>query len=547
MKARTRILAVALSVAVGLGACAPDRPDRPRLLVTVVVDGLSTAQLLRHRDCLGPDGFERLFRDGAWFPRARLAHTTSFTAPGFATIATGSSPAEHGMVGNSWYDRERGENQYCVGDRDARPLGTARSDRGSASPVWLLRPPLADILRERLDGRSHSLGLSIKDRGAVMGAGGEGNAYWYDSRSGRFVTSTFFTNALPSWWEDYYAGQPLQPYLGREREIGGCPRAWHAEHQGALQTLPAGDPRRETSAHLPAETGSAFYSTLRDSPWGDEATLDFLEAALLGLELGRSRERVDQLTLGLSCLDYVGHDAGPDSPLATSVLLGLDRRLTQLFGLLDREVGPDAWTLALTADHGYPSSPELAELRDLGGGRLDPKALAGRLDAHLDAVYGDGDWVTSWNVPTFTLDRDLIRQRGLDFDEVQNEGRVALLEEKGVFEVACRYRLETGDYDGPFAAGVAQAFQGERSGDLLVLQDRHWYLLYDPTTNVATHGSPWEYDREVPLFFLGRGVRPGEFESVADVRDLAATLLALAGEPAAPSMSGQVLQQAIAP
>lgn len=544
----TRSLAVALSVLIGLSACTPgDGDDRPRLLVTVVVDGLSTAQLLRHRDCLGQDGLQRLFREGAWFPRARLGHSTSFTAPGFATIATGSAPSEHGMVGNSWYERARDEDQYCVGDPDVRTLGSARSRDGSSSPVLCLRPTLADVLHDRLSGRSRSLGISIKDRGAVLGGGHSGEAYWYDSRSGRFVTSTFYTDALPGWWEDYYAGRPLEPYLGRDRKGDPCPRPWHGEHERALEALPAGDPRREMSVHLPGQASTAFYSTLRDSPWGDEATLNFLEAALIGLELGGSADRVDQLTLGLSCLDYASHDAGPDSPLATAVVQGVDRQLAGLFALLDRQVGPGAWTLALSADHGYPPSPELASLRGLGGGRLDSETMGERLDAHLDAVYGDGDWVESWNVPTFTLDRDLIRQRGLDFVEVQEEGRAAVLEMDGVFEVVPRYRLEAGDYDGPFAAGVVQAFHLERSGDLLVLQDRHWYLLYDPTSNVATHGSPWEYDREVPLFFLGHGVRPGEYETAADVRDLAATLLAIAGEPPAASMSGRVLVEAVAP
>lgn len=544
LRAASSLVLLALLL-LGAWSCGPSERGGPRLLVTVVVDGLSTAQLLRHRGCFGEEGFERFFREGAWFPRARLAHSTTFTGPSHGTIATGATPAEHGLVGNTWYERDGERRRYCAGDPQALELGgSSGGDRGS-SCANLLVPTLADVLRERLDGRSRSLGVSIKDRGAVLGAGHEGDAWWYDGGSGRFVTSTFFRSGLPPWWEEYYAREVLEPYRGRLRDPGDCEQPWHEEHARSVESVGPDDPRRTTSTRLPAEAGSRLYYTLRESPWGDRATFDFLQVARRKLEVGGSGQRVDQLFVSFSALDYVQHDLGPDAPGATAVIVELDRILAELFVLLDREVGVGAWTLALTADHGYPPTPELSTLRGMPAGRLDPEAMAEHLDAHLDATYGEEDWVEAWTVPTYTLRRSAVQTRGLDFAEVQDQGREALLEVDGVFEVARRHRLESGTYDGPFAAGVRNSFHPERSGDLLVLQDRGWYLLYDPHGNACTHGSPWEYDREVPLLLLGRGVRAGEFETPAEIRDLAPTLLAIAGEAPAESMSGRVLREAM--
>ena len=138
-----------------LGSCGAD--EDLRLVVTVVVDGLSTDQVLRHRDCFGEEGFERLFREGAWFPRARYAHTTTFTAPGHATIATGSTPREHGMVSNGWLDYETGRGIYCVSDESALLVAAQRTERKSSSASTLLVPSLADVLHARKDQRSRSL------------------------------------------------------------------------------------------------------------------------------------------------------------------------------------------------------------------------------------------------------------------------------------------------------------------------------------------------------------------------------------------------------
>jgi predicted AlkP superfamily pyrophosphatase or phosphodiesterase len=422
---------------------------------------------------------------------------------------------------------------------------TPREWRG-ASAANMLVPSCAEVIHERLDGRSRSLGVSIKDRGAVLGVGDHGQAYWYKSGTGLFVTSTAYRQAAADWWLRFYEGEAATEYAGRRRvEEDGCQRRWHGEHERSLADLDSSDVRFSHPDALPVQTDRAFFRGLRQSYWGDRATYDFLVAAREALELGESTQRTDSMFVSFSACDYVNHGLGPDSPAATSVVREIDRLLVRLFSLLDTEVGEGRWVLAFTADHGFPTTPEVARLRGEDSGRLDPKAMAWAVDARLDELHGDGEWVIGWTTPTFYLDRELVDARGLDFSMVQSEAKVVLEALDGVHAVATRHEIQSKTYGGPFADAVARAFHPDRSGDLLVLQERNWYLLRDPNSLACTHGSPWEYDREVPLFFLGGPVNAGRFDRDAEIRDLAPTLLALLGQEPASSMSGKVLGEVL--
>ncbi len=524
-----------------LGGCGGgDRVDAPRVLITVVVDGLSTRQMLRHQECFDQGGFRRLLDEGAWFERARFSHSTTFTAPGHATIATGATPAEHGLVGNGWFDRETGRRVYCMSDPEVRSVGAARS-RPSSSPRNLEVPTLADVLWMRSEGRSRSLAVSVKDRAATVGSGRHGQAYWWDNGSGRFVTSSFYFDAMPPWWEDYYETSPQNVHIGREKIDRPCDLPWHSLYRVALDSLRAHGVRARIHDRLPENATKTYFRALKSSPWVDELTFDFLREALAHSEVGRDPDRIDHLFVSFSAHDYVSHNVGPDSPTATSVLRHLDAILAGLFDELDAVVGRGEWTLAFTADHGYPETPESEELRGIDAGRLDPRRLGADLDRYLDTTFAEHDWIEHWSVPTFYLDIP----RDFDEREVWRVAQGWLEVQRGIQAVFRRDQLVAETPADSLLTAARHSYSPRRSGDLLVVQRPNWYLLGDPLADVCTHGSPHPYDREVPLIFLGRGVRTGHYRDPAEIRDLAPTLLALAGETPASTMSGKVLGAAL--
>ena len=524
--------------------------EAPRLLVTVVVDGLGTEQMVRHRDCYGDDGFERILTRGTWMREGRLAHATTWTAPSHGSIATGSSPERHGLVGNSWFDRDVGRSRYCMEDSGHEYLGEDTPSSHGTSPGNMLVPALADVLHERSGGRSRTLAVSIKDRGAITGAGRHGKAFFYSRRTGRFVSSTFYYDRYPQWWHDYYADAPQDRWFGEAIGLDGCgEKPWHALHEASLELVEDGDdPRHHPLRELGEGAegpGRVYYDQLRHTPQGDAAILDFARAAVVAEGLGTTEGVTDQLFVSLSCLDYASHDWGPDSPQASAIVLGLDRELARLFAFLDDRVGEDRWVVALTADHGFPSTPEVYRVAGESTGRHDAARLLEAVEEALDARYGPADWIRDWSVPSIYLDLDLVAAKGIDASEAQEIARAALLDLDGVLEVFTRDFLGGSAPADELGRSARLAWHPERSGELMVMQDPHWYLHTDPYGMAATHGSPHDYDRRVPVAFVGAGVPARTSDAPAHPRDIAPTLLGLVGMRSDPGMQGRVLPEIV--
>ena len=507
-------------------------------MLAIVVDGLPQRQLQAVRDQLASDGFNRFLNRGAWYAEAHHGQAYTVTAVGHAVLLTGAYPERSGIIANEWRDAQTGQPQYCTGDADYTYLGHATQALDGTSPRKLRVDTVGDVLRE-LDPRAKVIGVSGKDRGAILPAGHRGTAYMYMVQDGQFDSSTYYMKEHPSWVDDFNAARPADRWFHKE---------WRAllPEEAYARSLPDRQPwftNRE--AGLPmvmgprdAEApGPAYYAQLLPSPYIDQLTFDFARAAVAGEGLGRD-DVPDVLTISLSGHDYVNHRYSAESRLSQDHLLQLDRQLQEFFHFLDKAVGKDRYVALLTADHGFMPAPEVTAQQGLRSGRISSVQMLARINAALDDDYGDGKWV-SFSGSALLLNRELIAQERVDPDEVAESVRDLLLDEPGVATAYTRRDMAEGlRSDGPFYTAVRRSWNAEVSGDVPFVLKPYWMF----SGAAATHGSPYPYDTQVPLLAWGpRWVKAGRVDSRVEIVDIAPTVSQWLGIAPPATSQGRVL------
>jgi len=531
----------------------PQRHDeRPRLIVLVAIDQFREEYLLRFEPFFGDGGFRRLLAHGAVFTNCQYEQAPTVTAPGHATIATGTTPAVHGIINNEWYDRETGQVVTSVSDPSRHPVG-ASSGRAS-SPHRLLGTTLADELRLSTNFRSKVIALSYKDRSAILLGGKLANlALWFDETSGSFITSDYYASALPEWVMRFNAARPADQYVGAR---------WEKAFPEAAYALAASDDRPEETPlpgggrtfphHITgglAQPGPAFYTAFTFTPFANEVLVELAKRAIEGEQLGRD-EFPDLLPTSFPTNDLVGHYFGPDSQEVVDLTLRTDRALASLLAYLDSRLGSD-YVLALTADHGVAPIPEYAARLRLGGRRIPPTAIRQAIEEALSARFGEGPWIESNALPLLSsgfvyLDREAIARKRLDAAEVERVAAEAALKIPGIARAYTRTHLLLGHLHGEaIGRRVAASFHPLRSPDVTLVPEPFAFISGGRTG--TTHGSPYSYDAHVPLILFGRGIAPGMYRHACTPADLAPTLAALLRLEFPAGATGRILQEALRP
>src|SRR6186713_49178 len=205
---RRNLLLAFLCSGLTLRAAEMPPPAKPALVVVLTIDQFRGDYLARFREHLAPGGLKLLVDEGANFVDCRYRHAVTKTAAGHAVVLTGVHANVHGIINNAWINRETLKRVNCVDDDSVQILGQA-DDRGGArlpgatvpigaSPRRLNATTVGDELKLTHGGRSKIIGISSKDRSAILLAGKFADAaYWMDK--GRIVTSTHYMKQLPAW------------------------------------------------------------------------------------------------------------------------------------------------------------------------------------------------------------------------------------------------------------------------------------------------------------------------------------------------------------
>lgn len=546
----TRFLAPALAGLLALAACSTTPPGTPatppappKLVVFIVIDGLPMRQVLAYRDQLQPDGFRRFLDHGTWFANMHYGHGHTVTAAGHSIMLTGAYPQRSGIISNEWRDPLTGAEVYNTQDEAYHYLGGSKTTTLSGtSPRMMLVETVGDVLRLE-DPASKVIGVSGKDRGAILPAGHLGTAYMYMSGTGQFASTSYYMPQHPAWVDAFNAAKPADVYFHQ---------SWTpllADPAAYARSVPDGQPWQSTAGNgnrLPVELGAgqdapgpAFYASLLPSPFADELTLKFARAAIDGEQLGADATP-DILTVSLSSHDYVNHAFGPESRLSQDHFLHLDVALQAFFRDLDAKVGRGNYLLMLTADHGFADTPEWAKTQGRDAARLASVDMLATLNAGLVQQYGAGKWATAMSASGILFDEKLIAARGLKSDEVYESAKALLVKIPGVAAVFTKAQLESGDTATPYLEQMRKSWHPGRAAPVQVVIQRNW--LWGSRPVGSSHGTPYDYDTHVPLLAWGATwVGQGEVDQRVDMSDVAPTLAKILHVRAPAQAQGQPL------
>lgn len=515
-----RALFVAISLVASCSFAQQPEP-KPKLVVAIVIDQFRHDYLTRFRhDYHG--GLDYLLNNGANFTNAYYAQVPTVTAVGHSIFLSGAMPAVSGMVGNSWFDRDENTFVTSVCDWRYTTIGGTQGTRGGkctdadpASPNRLLVTTLGDELRN-VNEQSKVVGVSIKARGAILPSGHRAlGAFWFDDKTGNFVSSSFYMNALPEWATSFNAQKRPEKYLDQE---------W------------PGFPTRKFHAH----SGADPYALLPASPWGNELIEQFAEQAITGEKLGQ-RGVTDLLTVSFSSNDYVGHAVGPDAPEVRDMAIRVDEQIGKLFHLLDQTIGMKNVLVVLTADHGVAPTGTTDEKRKIPGGYLRAD-IEDAAQSALSRKFGQGPWLMPGAGETVLyLNNETVAKSKATIDDIYQSVSDALLSmpQLHLARVYSRKQLMNGVNGDFIAQAVMNGFNQRRSGDIFLIFEPN----YIPGTSGTSHFSPYGYDRHVPMLFAGPGIKSGRFENRVIVNDIAPTLASMLEIETPSGSSGRVLTE----
>jgi predicted AlkP superfamily pyrophosphatase or phosphodiesterase len=513
------LLAVALAFTPNLRA---QQRGGPKLIVILVADQMRFDYLERYSGRF-TGGLKRLTERGAWLQRAAYPYLNTVTCPGHSTLGTGTFPYQHGMILNSWFDRKTGAATECTDDDQTKEVTSGALSGPGDSGRRILRPTLADHVREEMHGRVVT--LSLKARSAIGLAGHGGNlVLWFDTR-GAFVTSTAFARQIAPFVQKYVDRNPVESAYGRSWERLYDVSSYQGKDDDPFEKAPAGWSR--TFPHVigskSGKPDAEFYGHWMRSPLSDEYLGKLAATSVDEMHLGQTGA-VDFLGVSFSALDLVGHAFGPNSHEVQDLLARLDVTIGNLLNHLDAAVGPENYVLGFSADHGVGEIPE-----EVKGGRYTAAQTSGAVENALEPFLGKGKYVgyTAYT-DIYLTDKanERIRQDAAARKAVLDGLRAlpGIAQAYAADELADAAARASAD---AMKRAAALSYHEGRSGDLIIVPRENWLL----TTSAASHGTLYPYDQHVPVILYGAGVKKGKYDAAATPADLSPSLAALAGVP----------------
>ncbi len=529
--------------------------EPPALIVVISLDQFRQDYLEKFRPYFSAGGFNLFLNRGTAFTNCHYRHSLTKTGPGHAVLLSGVHANIHGIIANDWIDRNTFVRVNCVDDPSVEVLGLAESTGGvrmpgskamiGRSPKNYLVTTVGDELKAERGGQPRIIGISNKDRAAVLMGGQLASAAYY-TEGAHFVSSTYYMKELPQWVRDFNAAGKQDAYFGRVWDRVLPVEAYAIQgpddSPGEFTGLGLGRTFPKTVTGGDAKPGANFYETLIHTPFASEILADFARAAIENENLGR-RGVTDMLCLSFSSTDYIGHDTGPESHEVMDMAVRIDRILEGLFKFLDARIGLDRCLIVLSADHGAAPLAERLKAIDprFPAGRIDNALVLRTTEAALDRAFGSLAGAGRWIVPdgySLLLAPEALAEKKIARPAAESVVRDALMTLDFVEAAYTRTQLEAGNVNTEYGRRALLSFNRERSGDVFYQSKPFWFDRDGFGTN---HGSPYNYDTHVPLLWFGAGIPAGVRSEPVGVDDLAPTLARLLGLTAPPRSEGRAL------
>ena len=517
--------------------------NNPKLVVGVVVDQMRFEYLNRFKNKYSSQGFLRLINQGYSCNNHHFNYIPTITGPGHASIFSGTTPSVHGIIGNDWYDKIKQKTVYCTTDDKYHTIG-AEAKYGKVAPTNLKVTTVADQNRIFTQMRGKTIGVSIKDRGAVFPSGHTANgAYWFEGlNEGKWVTSSYYMDKLPQWVTEFNASSNISNYL----------KTWNTYYDINLY-LESGPDNSNYEKGFNGKTTPVFpydlkelmgynegYDIIKTSPFGNTMTTDFAFSAIEAEDLGDD-EFTDFLTISYSSTDYVGHDFGLSSVELQDTYLRLDLEIERLLNYLDKNVGEGNYTLFLTADHGAAEVPAYLSDINVPGSNIGKDDFSPLFDA-MKAKYGVSDLINNISNNQVFLNQERILSLQLNPEELQKFVVNKIIDYPFISNAYTASAMQSNYFNSGLSMLLQNGYNQKLSGDILfTLQPG--VIVYGPKG--TTHGSGYSYDTHVPLLFYGNKIKKGVSYEPTNVTDIAPTISALLGISFPSGATGSIIERVI--
>lgn len=512
---------------------------RPKLVVGIMVDQMRWDYLYRFYDRYGNDGFKRMITQGYSCENTFIPYTPTYTAAGHTSVYTGSVPAINGIIGNYWYRRDLKRSWYCTEDTSVSTVGST-SVAGKMSPRNMWTTTITDELRLATNFQSKTIGIALKDRGAILPVGHSANAaYWFDDASGGWISSTYYMTELPAWVKtlndkklpDQYLQQnwntlyPINTYKQSTADL----QTWEANIGGEDNTFP----------HITAGLTTGKYGSFRQTPYGNSFTFDMAKAAIEAEKLGQ-RNVTDFLAVSFSSPDYIGHAFGPNSIEAEDVFLRLDRDLGTFFKYLDAKVGKGQYLVFLTADHGVAHVPSFMKEHKMPAGIFDDEEVRKWINENATKKFGLKEPIERVINYQLFVNRQVLEQNKTDETEFKKWAVNELRTHPAMMAAFDLHELPATPLPTKIKDMVNNGYNHQLSGDIQFIFKPQYF---DGWNTGTTHGAWNPYDSHIPLLWFGWNIKSGKTNRETYMTDIAATLAALLRIQMPNGSVGNVIQE----
>lgn len=514
---------------------------RPKLVVGIVVDQMRYDYLTRFHSKYGDGGFKRMMNEGFNCKNNHFNYVPTYTGPGHASVYTGTTPKYHGIIGNDWYDKTSKESVYCASDTTVVGVGITGWP-GQMSPHRMLNTTLGDENRLFTQMKGKTIGISLKDRGAILPGGHTANAaYWFEgNEKGLWISSTYYMKELPNWVATFNNSEKAQSYM----------KVWNTlydistyDESDIDDNIYEGGFRGKDNAIFPYDLKTlkdqnGGFNILKATPYGNSLTTDFALAAIDGEQLGKD-EITDVLAVSFSSTDYVGHNFGVNSKEIEDTYLRLDKDLERFFDGLDAKVGKGNYTVFLTSDHGAVDVPSYLKFSRIPSGYFDGKSFRERLSGFMTNTFKNDSLVENISNNQIFLNHGKLKALNLELEDIQEAIVNEIIHYPNIDKSYTGVSMREATFTKGIEELVQNGYNQKRSGDVIYVLDPS-VISYGITG--STHGSGLNYDTHVPLLFFGNGIKKGQTLQKTEITDIAPTISALLGISFPNGATGQPLE-----
>lgn len=491
--------------------------DKPRLVVNIVVSQIRYDYMTRFAGNMADNGFKRFMKEGVVFTDSRYNYMQTNTPAALATITTGSNPATHGVVSERWVDNITNNTVYLIADDEVSGLDCDLGV-GQYSPINLTVPTLGDRLKE-VSPNSKVITIASSATSSIVMGGFRSDVYWIDESRCNWISSTKYMSKLPDWVTRYNSLRTADHMLNYQWELLKPRGSYQNKDYSVIKVNDLKGLRKLASlSFFKRKYISRAYSNIMLNPCGNTLVADFVKQALIYEDLGKD-DNTDLLNVCFDTPRYIGEMFGPESIETEDMFYRLDAQIGDLVDFIKTQIPHKDYVIVITSDHGASDSYNNSELP---ADRFNVSQFKMIVNAFMNTQYGQGEWVTDFVDRQLFLNRNLIYSNNLSISEVQNRVAAFALQFRGVSHALTSTAMQSGYFADGYGLLMQNGFYPKRGGDVTINLMPGWITEEDEKRSLS--GSMYEYDRHVPMMWLGRGLSAQTIRGPTDMASVAPTL-----------------------